>query len=72
MNLLAYLLLLQGSDALKLNINDDDSLMEMVDSQSTPYSGNKCTYNIRRATGVRNAVSTWNKYKDSTSEFVPK
>ena len=68
MNLLTYLLLIQGSDALKLPI-DDESLVEMVDSTAIPWTGDKCTYNIRRATDDSSAVSTFDKYKDARTKW---
>ena len=64
MKLLTYLLLISSTEALKINTDDDDSLMEMVDTNRQPWTGDKCTYNIRRLED-KSQVSTWNKYKNS-------
>jgi hypothetical protein len=69
MKLLAYLLLISSTDALKIDINDeDDSLMEMVDTNRQPWTGDKCTYNIRRLED-KTQVSTWNQYKNSEKKW---
>jgi hypothetical protein len=48
---------------------EEDAGLGIQDTSRKAYTGNKCTYNMRRMDDPSTAA-TWNKYKNSASKFV--
>jgi hypothetical protein len=41
----------------------------MVDSRFKAYTGDKCTYNLRRIMNRRKTIADWNKFAPSRAKF---